>query len=627
MCGISGIIAPNTNRELEKLITDMTDTIIHRGPDGFGYYHDNSFAFGHRRLSVLDLSESGRQPMEYLDRYIITYNGEVYNYLELRNELVERGYTFRSDTDTEVIMAAYDCWHEDCLLRFNGMWSFAIYDKQHKTIFCARDRFGIKPFYYTSFGKTDLFVFASEIKQFTVFREWKATANNNRVFDFIINGHTDHTKETLFRDVYQLMGGDCLTYKIDTCDYVVRQWYNLKNDIVYGHLSLTDSIQEFQNQFTDAVRLCLQSDVKVGSCLSGGMDSSAIVCVANKILKEKQTEINQETVSFCTGVKGTDEQEFIDEVVKYTGVCSHKVFAEVDDLFKDIDEVVWYQDEPFLSTSIYAQRNVFKEARKHGITVMLDGQGADEYLAGYSRFYSVYLYELLRKGRLGKFTREFKALKEKHLISEAALCRTLLGKTLPLRTRKFIQMNASVFGGKNWFKIKKYHKDLEHSKDSSDLGLINYSLGQMLSNPLPRLLHYEDRNSMSQSIESRVPFLDYRLVRFVTGLPSDYKINKARSKYILREGLKDVLPDKIRQRYDKIGFQTSEELWIRENLPLFRKEVENACDVLEVIVDKGAVLKWFDSIVSQSKPFGYLFWPLICLGRWSRVFQVEYVSD
>lgn len=307
MCGIAGIISRNKNDLY--YIEKMCETVVHRGPDGFGYYYDDNFAFGHRKLAIIDLSDHGKQPMEYFDKYVITYNGEIYNYIELRDELKDKGYTFRSDCDTEVIMGAYDCWGEACLDKFNGMWAFAIYNKENGTIFCARDRFGIKPFYYTLLN--DKFIFASEIKEFTVFNDWKSAANKKRLLDFLVQSVFDHTNETFFEGVYQLRGGEKLIYDLKTYTYTISRWYSLEWKRTKNNLSFDEAVEKFREIFTDSVRLRLRSDVKVGSCLSGGLDSSSIVCVANRILRERSDEIKQETVSSCFDTKNLTSRNIL----------------------------------------------------------------------------------------------------------------------------------------------------------------------------------------------------------------------------------------------------------------------------------------------------------------------------
>lgn len=626
MCGISGIINIDKEKVSHEEIERITNIIIHRGPDGHGYYYGDYFAFGHRRLAIVDLSEHGAQPMAFMDRYIITYNGEIYNHIELRSELHEKGYRFSSNCDTEVIMASYDCWGENCLNKFNGMWAFAIYDKKSNKIFCARDRFGVKPFYYTEFNKK--FIFSSEIKQFTGLENWVSTANKNRLYDFLYYGIFDHTNETLFENVFQLRGGEKLVFDLGNCTYKVSEWYNIRSKISSSKQDFDTCKEQFKQLFVDAVKVRLRSDVKVGSCLSGGLDSSSIVCVANDLLRQAGVEERQETVSSCFDIKKYDEQEYIDEVVKKTQVAAHKVFPKFDDLFAELDKITWHQDEPFGSTSIFSQWNVFKSAHENNITVMLDGQGADEQLAGYDGFFTANFNGLLRRGKVITLLKEMRAFKtifgKRKFNPFVGLCYGFISSYFhsiasPI-ARKLVNGNDL-----SWIKLNKSTD--KQSADRILLGnqksILKHSLAQIIHTSLPALLHYEDRDSMAHSIESRVPFVDYRIVEFTLGLKDQHKIKDAKTKYILRESMKDVLPERIYNRHDKMGFLSPEEVWIRNNPDIFRKEIEEACDRLGELVDKKKVLTWFDERLDSNKSFGYIFWKLISVGRWIKVFEVK----
>jgi asparagine synthase (glutamine-hydrolysing) len=614
MCGICGII--NTSNQAVESITikGMNDLVEYRGPDDEGYFLGENFAFGHRRLAIIDLSADGHQPMTYRGRYTIIYNGEVYNYLELKSELGKEGYGFNSKTDTEVIMAAYDKWSTDCVEKFNGMWAFAIYDHENKTIFCSRDRFGIKPIYYSKIG--NLFCFASEIKQFTAINGWTPTANKARVYDFLKYGIFDHTDETLFNNVFQLRGGQNLIYNLTDHSHSVLQWYDLKNNVRHLNINTENAMTQYQNLFSDSVRLRLRSDVKVGSCLSGGLDSSSIVCTMNQVLKNKGTEEFQETVSSCFDIKKYDEQEYIDEVIQHTGVVSHKVFPQLNNLFLEIDKIIWHQDEPFGSSSIYAQWHVFKKAKQKKLTVMLDGQGADEQLAGYFNFYGAYFTYLLSRGKFFKLLHELIHFKKKNNYSFYFILKNLLFKITA-----WLKLKPLSFSEKNNFLLDK-HKTNQYVP-SQKISIREKSFEQIITTSLPMLLHYEDRDSMAHSIESRVPFLDYRLVEFTLSLPEEFKIKNGATKWILRNSLKDIIPRKISTRYDKMGFVTPEALWLKENNVLFRNEFLNASRTLHSFIDYEKAQKYFDEQSPDNFTIGSIIWRVICLGRWVNVFGVE----
>jgi len=382
MCGIAGIVNQDGSPVLEEEIKAMTRLIAHRGPDHEGFYFGKDFALGHRRLCIIDLSDLSNQPMKYVGQhgeYVIVYNGEIYNYIEIRDELIAAGYRFSTQSDTEVILAGYDKWGLDCVNRFNGIWAFAIYDQRKNLIFLSRDRFGVKPLYYTKIGNK--FCFGSEIKQFTVVKGWRARMNHRRVYDYLVFGVMDHTSETMFEGVYQLRGGEYLLYDLTTNRFTVQRWYDIKLEKI--DISYEEAQKKFRELVFDSVGLQLRSDVKVGSCLSGGLDSSTLVSVMKRLLA---TNGNIETVSFCSEVEKYNEEKYVDEVVKHTNAVSHKVSPKFEDFFaelnsngsNEIESLVWHQDEPSGSTSSFAQYSVFKEVRKNGIIVMLDGQGADE---------------------------------------------------------------------------------------------------------------------------------------------------------------------------------------------------------------------------------------------------------
>lgn len=621
MCGISGIIYKNNSITDRNEIKRMNDMIIHRGPDGEGYYFGGNFALGHRRLSIIDLTDGGKQPMNFEDKYIIVYNGEIYNYKDLKEELSQYGYQYKSYTDTEVILSAYDKWGTECVNHFNGMWSFAIYDFEKGIIFCSRDRFGVKPFYYTEIDNR--FIFGSEIKQFTALNGWKAKGNRKRIIDFLMFEMFDHTNETLFEGVYQLRGGHSLIYDLRSHTFSTYRYYTIDtND--ENNISFEDICSDFYSIFEDSIKLRLQADVKLGSCLSGGLDSSSIVCIINRILKTIGDSDRQETVSSCFNYKKYDEQKYIDEVVKLTDVVSHKVFPNLEDLFHSLDDITWHQDEPFGSTSIFAQWSVFKTAKANGITVMLDGQGADEQLAGYDGFYGVFLSELLRKYKFATVYNEIKSLKKLNKYPYTSIIKSMAKFMVPNSLKALIKNHMKI-GVFNWVKTdNEYYIEYLNNLYGSNIKTIReYSINQLLYSSLPKLLHYEDRDSMAHSIESRVPFLDYRLVEFVLGTSSEYKIHDGITKYMLRNAMSGILPDKVRDRKDKMGFVTPEEIWIRENKEEFKKMVLDSCDFLAPIINKECVSKWYDDLIDSDSKIDFTIWRLVSLGTWVKVFNVS----
>jgi len=594
-----------------------------------------SLVLAHRRLSIIDLSAAGHQPMCDAERRCwITYNGEIYNYVELREELRGLGHPFSTQSDTEVMLAAWRQWGRECLHRFNGMFAFVLLDRARRRLFAARDRFGVKPLYYWV-SPDGLIAFASEIKQFMVMPGWRARVNSQRAYDFLAWGVCDHTDETLFEGVFQLRGGEALELDLAfdrPCRLrpggrlPVHRWYELEGRAFSG--TLEEAGREFRHLLTDSVRLRLRADVPVGSCLSGGLDSSSIVCVMNGLLREHNAHALQRTFSACATVKRFDEREFVDEVVRHTGTDAHYVYPSHEELFPQLDRITNHQDEPFGSTSIFAQWHVLKLAAENGVKVVLDGQGADEQLAGYHGFFGARYAGLLRGLRWLTFARETRAAKALHGHSASMSLQYALNGVLPEPLRQPLRRLAGRPANKPpWLDLATLRaepRDPFRAVDaaySSSVAVMSHM--QLAATSLPMLLHWEDRDSMAHSVEAREPFLDYRLVEFVLGLPEEYKIAEGVTKRVLREGMRGVLPEKVRTRMDKLGFVTPEETWLREEGTVqFRKALRDSIDGSGGIL-RPNVLEVFDEMVEGRQPFSFLIWRLISFGTWMRVFGVR----
>lgn len=669
VCGIAGIVGKLSpdGRELRR----MAESVRHRGPDDEGYVvfdSNRSWAFGgkdtpsaafeiatayrpesavdagcellvglaHRRLSIQDISPLGHQPMCSEDgRYWIVFNGEIYGYIELREELRRLGHRFRSDTDTEVILAAYDQWGGECLRRFNGMWAFAIYDRQKRELFLARDRFGVKPLYLW-YSPAGYLAFASEIKQFTVLAGWQARVNGQRAYDFLVHGLSDNTDETMFQGVFQIRPGCRATVQADAIgnirsanDITVEQWYVLRPTRFSG--SFLDATEEFRSRLVNSVRLRLRADVPVGSCLSGGLDSSTIVGIIARLLAADRVpaigEGRQKTFSACSLVEAYSERRWVDSVVRHTGVEAHFTYPDVGSLFEDARRIAWHQDEPFGSTSVYAQWHVFRIAAETGIKVMLDGQGADEHLAGYHMFFGARLGFLLRQFQWGEFAREAVAIHHKHGYRVGSLLKQVSPHLLPawasdLGRRLF----SLVHPAPNWLNMGKLGAEPRNPFDSSglfDASMTAMSLSQLTSSNLQMLLHWEDRNSMAHGIEARVPFLDYRVVEFVTSLPDEFKLYRGMTKRILREAAQELIPEDVAGRVDKMGFVTAEEVWLRELAPdQFRSAIAATVDQVAGLFEGARLQHELDKIISGSRGFSFLPWRIISFGDWWRAFNV-----
>jgi asparagine synthase (glutamine-hydrolysing) len=544
MCGIAGIY--NLNQSLVSLtnLKKMTDVISHRGPDGEGHWlnTNGNIGFGHRRLSIIDLSENGKQPMHYADgRYTITFNGEIYNYIELKNDLKLKGYQFVSDSDTEVILALYDLKKETCLQDLDGMFSFAIWDEKLQTLFCARDRFGEKPFHY--FKNNNVFVFASEIKQFwTIGIEKKV--NQEKLLAYAKTGvleNSNQIAETFYHSIQKLDAAHYLMIDADK-NIIIQKYWDIETTSKPFNGTLEQAAEMFLQLFTDSIRLRLRSDVSVGSSLSGGLDSSSIVMLIDDL---KGNEVKQNTFSARFKNFSKDEGNHIESVVKACKNLSvHYTWPDKDYFEKVFDKVSYYQDEPFASASIVAQYSVMDLSKKNNITVLLDGQGADEYLAGYLPYYNTYLNQLFYSNpkMFQSEKSNYSALHELSNpymdISRTETTRMKLGR---LR-RKFLRQNLPY----------KNALELVLKEDTTVKGL-------------KELLRYADRNSMAHSIEVRLPFLSHKLVEFVFSLPDEFKLNSGWTKFVLRKAMDKILPPSICWRIDKIGYEPPQDLWIKSD--------------------------------------------------------------
>lgn len=599
MCGISGIINKENDCIEAKVIQNMNDLIIHRGPDSEGVFFGDSFAFGHRRLSILDLSPCGHQPMNFQDKYVITYNGEVYNYIELKDELIQHGYTFQSETDTEVILAAYDFWGEECVQKFNGMWAFAIYNKIEDLIFCSRDRFGVKPFFYSEVNNK--FVFGSEIKQLLPFHE-QNFANLSMLLDFLVMGLSEHTEQTFFEGVYSLQGGNNLIYDLKTHTHRVEKYYNLKIDPSLSGLNEDEAIVKYQQALQKSVKLRLRSDVKVGTCLSGGLDSSSVASIAAKINSvETLCPFNAITASSLD--PKNDETSYAEKVVKHAKLNWNVVQPSHNDFLDKIDEIVKLQDEPVGGPSIVMQYVVFKKAKETGCKVMLDGQGGDETLLGYERYYPSYLLSLSFKEMCKGF---IKASDNSKLskFSLLAYCAYFLSATL--RKQRLLKRNsfikAEYFPKVNWYFLNKLAKSYNDIFKLQKL--------EIFETQMPHLLRYEDRNSMAHSIEARLPFIDYQLVETALSLPNNYKINDGWTKFLLRKAIDDYLPKSITWRKNKIGFEAPADIWLKDHKHYIQNAIANSTILKNITNEK---------IVTDHKSI----WLMFFIAKWEHAYNVK----
>jgi asparagine synthase (glutamine-hydrolysing) len=554
MCGISGIINFKSNSVSSVDIQSMMSVMKHRGPDDEGVFIHQNLGLGFVRLSIIDLSLAGHQPMKSIDeRYVIVFNGEIFNYVELREELTQSGHIFKTDTDTEVLINSYKEWGEDCQHKFNGMWAFAIFDKIDNTLFISRDRYGIKPFYY--FQNDEVFAFASEIPSLLKLRDGKTEANYQSIFDYLVFNRTDQNCDTFFKGINKMQHGHCMKISLGQKSEMPepQKWYDLKTEIAKRN-NKRFTANEFKILFDDAIKMRLRSDVPVGVCLSGGLDSSAIV---STLIKEfGKTDLNTFSAVYEKGQFG-DETEFIKIYEKWLKNMFY-ITPSKDSLRKDIEKFVTIHAEPIPSTSPYAQYKVM-ELAKGKVVVTLDGQGADEMLAGYHYFFGFYFKDLLRNFRFARLSKEiFQYLRiHKSLFG----IKTFAYFLLPMSLRTKARVGEKAYLNQDF--ISKYSKTNSIAGNLYASNSLNEALINHFEYKLEHLLKWEDRNSMAFSLEARVPFLDHRLVEATLSADGRDIIISGMTKAPLREAMKEILPEKIRLRTDKIGFGTPQDEWFR----------------------------------------------------------------
>jgi asparagine synthase (glutamine-hydrolysing) len=564
MCGIAGTIslrgAPADRARLEA----MAARLAHRGPDSEGVQIDGHVGLASRRLSIVDLSEAGRQPLANEDSSAwIVFNGAVYNYRELRPELEHAGHRFRSQTDTEVVLHAYEEWGSGCLDRFNGMFAFAVWDATHGRLFCARDRLGVKPFYYTERDGTLLF--ASEPKALLAALDSAPPPDEQAIADFIALDYVDAGARTFFSSIQQLVAGHSLL--VDRDRVSVRRWWDITpHPADEQRITADDAVDEFRALFDDAVRLRLRSDVPVGSCLSGGLDSSAVVCTVNEFLERSREAESvgktQKTFSATFPGERFDESVYIDAVGAAARVEQHRVAVDGHDLLGTAREMLRAQDEPVGSTSIVAQWHVMRLARAGNVTVLLDGQGGDELLGGYHAFVGYHIADLLRTGQPAAAARELRAYHRGQAHSWLRSARLALVPLIPQRARTRLRQLDKRSGA--LLSPKLHGLPDEPRSAPPGFGKLEAERYHIYHHGLPALLRYEDRNSMAFSLEARLPFLDYRLVDLSFRLEPSALIASGATKTLLRRALADRLPALVRERQDKIGFLTPQARWLRE---------------------------------------------------------------
>jgi len=611
MCGICGIL--DTNKKVDKSsLHKMIKVMKHRGPDDEGIHVDGKVGLGHVRLSIIDLTDQAHQPMANDDGTLwLVYNGEIYNYIEIREELEKKGFNFSSTGDSEVLLKAYEHWGDKCLSRLNGMFSFVIFDRRKKKLFGARDRFGIKPFYY--YRDPRRFIFASEIKPILV-NGIEKKPDSAVIYDYLVYDVLEHNEHTFFAGIKKLMPGHYMKVDIGTARIEIKKWWELETDI--KDIGTKEAVEKFRKLFTDSVRLRLRSDVPVGSCLSGGLDSSSIVSKMVKLLGSPDN-INTFSSVYSVDFPG-NENKFIRSMVKRFGVRGFETEPSAGDIQKDLERLVYHQEEPFNTLSPLAQWEVMKLANRNDMKVLLDGQGSDEMLAGYLFYYGFYFADLLSRCRLLALSREKKAYKRLH--AEKNPFRQMRYLFVPGFMKIRSKKKKATFLNKSFLSR---NRGTDHFRRMQKRRPLNSSLKNSMMHGLVRLLRFEDKASMAFSIETRIPFLDYRLVEFVFSLPDSMKLRDGKTKYVLREAMKDSLPRAIYDRHDKVGFAAPEDIWLKD-----KKVMKYVSDILasKRTISRGYYdPKGIDSLLERYKigdsTLAKKIWALVNLELWFRLFM------
>lgn len=658
MCGLTGWIGTDAPTDLFSRFADATDLLRHRGPDDEGFVwlpasggppvtgsgpdtpeslalrpwrsiagppSAGGILLGHRRLAILDLSPGGHQPMSADDgRLWVAYNGEIYNFTELRDQL-KPYHEFRTASDTEVLLAAYRHWGLDCVRRFVGMFAFAIADRRqpgNPVVHLARDPFGIKPLYYAALGQS--VVFASEIKALLALGV-PARINPVRLQRYLEDGITDYGADTLFHGIHQVPPAHTLTLQPGPPDQSAAPTNYWEPPVARpaARISMADSAASLREALLQSVRLHVRSDVPLGTALSGGLDSSSIVAAVRAVDPSARIE----AFGYVADDASISEEKWMTTAATAVGATLHRCHSQPDFLATRLDQLVFNQDLPFSSTSIAAQWHVFQAAAAAGIKVMLDGQGADEMLAGYGGYPARRLESLVRSGHLAQAARFWQLAGRSHGHRTMAVQlggylapRSAVGKAKFLAGRG----GAAAALDHSWFARHAGGSDIPPRIPGPDR-LRSELWHSLRTSSLPMLLRYEDRNSMAHSVESRVPFLTRDLAELIFSFPEECLVDNAgTTKSVLRHAMRGLIPDTILDRRDKIGFATPEQQWLAIVRPWVEQQLSLIASGLTPALRHDVVLGQWQSVLAGRGRFDFRFWRWINLVAWTRTFNVSF---
>lgn len=617
MCGIAGFYGFKNHDLIKKISLELK----HRGPDGEGYFFNDKITLLNRRLAIIDIKE-GAQPIYNEDKSVVTvYNGEIYNYQELKKTLEKKGHKFKTNCDTEVIVHAYEEWREKCFDKFNGMFAIALWDEEQKKLILARDHFGIKPLYFSQ--NKDKLIFCSEIKSILNSDFINKEPNDKVIYRYLKYRIHDDSPETFFKGIYKLMPGEMMI--IRNSQPAIKKFSNLESSLsatgkASSNLAGSKEADIVRQRLIDAVKMRLIAEVSVGTCLSGGLDSSTVVAVVNQLLNEKVKEAvsvgnKQNSFSAVFPNSSNNEEKYIDILLKdLKNINEHKIYPKPEEFFEDLQDFVKTQEEPTISTGPYAQYKVMQEAHKY-VKVLLDGQGADEMMAGYLPYYFVYLKQLVKEKRYLKFLKElFLSL---DVITKYIMIRIIEKIGIKRKINENLLLNSQF--------VKQY-KDEKFivTHDNLKRRLVE----DIFYNSLPSLLRYEDKNAMRFSIEGRVPFLDFNLLKYIFSLADEAIIKNGWNKNILRSATKDLLPNKIRLRRNKIGFTTPEYEWFLKMKNRIYSVFMSESFGKRKYFNQKEVVNLFQQFIEGKTDDTLVFWRLLNMEIWLReFFPTKYTNE
>jgi asparagine synthase (glutamine-hydrolysing) len=630
MCGITGIIQPYNHEPIDQdILKSMTNTLVHRGPDDEGYFFDRNVGLGHRRLSIIDIRH-GHQPMANEDETVwIVFNGQIYNYLELRQGLVAKGHTLRTNSDTEVIIHLYEEYGENCLKKLNGMFAFLIWDSKAKRAFIARDRIGIKPLYY--YYNSSRLVIASEIKTLLRHPDISAAPNWDGIYDYFAFQFCLGEK-TLFQKINKLLPGNFIIFDPDKPGsfHIQKYWdVNYTLDTYHTEDYFVDTLTRL---LEDSVRLQLRSDVPVGAHLSGGLDSSAVTCIAASMYNNMDASIKTFTGSFKDG-KEYDESPFAKLVSEYAKTEYHEISPTSHDFITILPQLIYSMDEPAAGPGIFPQYYLSKLASEN-VTVVLGGQGGDEIFGGYARYMAAYLEQCL-KGAIyntndeGKYVVTLESIVPNLSVLQqyTPMLKNFWSEGLfDAMDRRYFKLISRTDHNENLFSDRFLSRRDNYSAftsfnsifaETNTPSYINKMLYFDLKASLPALLQVEDRTSMAVSLESRVPLLDHRIVELMASVPPTIKFRNGIMKYLFKKSIKNIVPKEILERKDKMGFPVPLNEWFSDSLQDY---------IHDTLMDERVKERGFynmdclENLIVSEKKFGRNIWGILCLELWFRTF-------